>query len=162
MHSQAHSSVGQLPLSWTSGFSLGPSLVSLDHLGHVICPMCLIQGHWLPWACSFHGGSPARKRARPSAQAHFKPLCASHLLASHWSKQVTWPNPTHLCNTVWDHSKDAHQIIRTNHLIFWTYVWMCLHVSQSNNGFRPCLDWDSDQPFLPEYSISMWLHAQYL
>ena len=61
MHSQAHRSVGQLPLSWTSGFSLIPSLVSLDHPGHVICPVCLVlKEHWLQWAWSFMQGSKAK------------------------------------------------------------------------------------------------------
>lgn len=45
------------------------------------------------WAMCLQLPSPAT----PSWQALFKPLIASHLLMSHWSRQVTWPKPEPVC-----------------------------------------------------------------
>lgn len=43
-------------------------------------------GRALLWQVQDH------KRASQTMQAHFKPMFASCLLISHWSKQLTWPS----------------------------------------------------------------------
>lgn len=53
-------------------------------------PLQTSLGFLLWWS---RGSKEPHERANASAQAFLKTVFVSHLLLSHWPKQVTWPSP---------------------------------------------------------------------
>lgn len=58
------------------------------------------EGITITWTCASHNISQEHKRANETLQVDFR----THMLISHWPKQVTWP----ILNL--RHSKEVHAI----------------------------------------------------
>lgn len=88
-----------------SGIShvLSGKWVTLDDLSHIfgnwqdidqeIRATCVSLSHKLDWSCLHLSGLVLMTIREWVAMNSWKPLFGSHLLLSHWPKQVIWPNP---------------------------------------------------------------------